>query len=79
MVNTLKHHTNHAQPCHVERSAATNVKHEATLQTSLNFRFVRLDYELRLKAWPRELRPLRCSFALLRITTTSFCFDTPTF
>ena len=25
--------------------------------------------DLRLKAWPRELRPLRCSFASLRMTT----------
>jgi len=29
--------------------------------------------ELRLKAWPRGLRPLRCSFASLRMTDVMVC------
>ena len=37
MVIRLKHHTNHAQPCHVEGNAATNVKYEATLSNISEF------------------------------------------
>ena len=47
-------------PCHVERS-----------ETSLDVtRHTAAANDLRLKAWPRGLRPLRCSFASLRMTAT---------
>ena len=46
--------------CHVERS-----------ETSLDVtRHTAAANDLRLKAWPRGLRPLRCSFASLRMTAT---------
>jgi hypothetical protein len=48
-----------------------NAKHEARL-SNISVPFSRRGgskIELRLKAWPRGLRPLRCSFASLRMTT----------
>ena len=43
-----------------------NAKHEARLSNISESAKPRED--LRLKAWPRGLRPLRCSFAPLRMT-----------
>src|SRR5437879_31980 len=47
-----------------------NVKHEARLSNiSDYFLFAyRSGIDMRLKTWPRGLRPLRCSFASLRTT-----------
>jgi hypothetical protein len=46
-----------------------NAKHEARLSNISDFAFaVRQIKDLRWKAWPRGLRPLRCSFAPLRMT-----------
>jgi hypothetical protein len=45
-----------------------NTKHEARPFKHL-WLFLRIAKQSqRLKAWPRELRPLRCSFAALRMT-----------
>jgi hypothetical protein len=43
-----------------------NAKHEARLSNISESAKPRED--LRLKAWPGGLRPLRCSFAPLRVT-----------
>ena len=51
--------------CHVERS-----------ETSLDVCWQTASPDdLRLKAWPRGLRPLRCSFASLRMTIMKSLLD----
>jgi hypothetical protein len=46
-----------------------NAKHEARLSNISGYSFQRCGKkDPRLKAWPRGLRPLRCSFASLRMT-----------
>jgi hypothetical protein len=46
-----------------------NAKHEARLSNISGYELgAATKTNQRLKAWPRELRPLRCSFASLRMT-----------
>ena len=45
-----------------------NAKHEALSNISEYPLKIRQERDLRLKAWPRGVRPLRCSFAPLRMT-----------
>ena len=48
-----------------------NAKHEARLSNISDLCIVSLTKFQRLKAWFRGLRPLRCSFASLRMTVAS--------
>jgi hypothetical protein len=50
---------------HHPRDGLYAAKHEATLS---NISVLTAAFNPRLKAWPRGLRPLRCSFASLRMT-----------
>ena len=57
-----------------------NAKHEARLSNISDLCIVSSTKFQRLKAWPRGLRPLRCSFASLRMTlsdVSNFRTDPP--